>query len=341
MMYAPVIHDWGYSEVITNGGNFISTVNVSQNIFNKKTFESQYSKIGLQNQAISNSIRISERDLAKTITDQYLNACEVSIQIGFAQSLLKSSKDEEVLLKQMVENGVYRQTDYLTFLVDLQSLELSIIDLQTRYRTLFSALCLLCGVSDTGNVELSLPELHVTVPQTRESPFFYQFRIDSLRLQNEKIMIDRSYKPVINWMSDAGIVNNDPALIYKNLGLSIGMSMTLPVYDGNQRKLNYRKLQISEDTRKGYETFFRKQYDRQLLLLNDELKRTREIVPRLKQQYALAESIVRQDRQLLNMGGISVTDFVIAVKNLVIIKQNLNENEIKILRIINEINYWE
>jgi hypothetical protein len=66
-----------------------------------------------------------------------------------------------------------------------------------------------------------------------------------------------------------------------------------------------------------------------------------DIIPRLKQQYTLAESIARQDKELLNTGGISLTDFVIAVKNLVSIKQNLNQNEIKVLRIINEINYWE
>ena len=341
LMYAPIIHDWGYSEAITNGGNLISTVNVSQNIFNKKNFEAQYSKLGLQNQSVTNSIKISEKDLKKDITDQYLNACETSIEINFSRSLLKSANDEEALLKQMMEKGIYRQTDYLSFLVELQSLEMDLINLQTQYRTIFSNLCLFCGIRDTGSVEVSLPELHFTVPQPHESPFFYRFRIDSLKLLNEKTIIDRSYKPAINWMSDAGLVNNDPTLIYKNFGLSIGMSLTLPIYDGNQRQLNYRKIKMSEETRKGYEDFFRQQYDRQLLQLNDELKRTYEIVPKLKQQYTLAESIVRQDKELLNMGGISVIDFVIAVKNLITIKQNLNQNEIKVLRIINEINYWE
>jgi outer membrane protein TolC len=341
MMYAPVINDYGYSEAITNGGNLISTVSVSQNIFNKKTFEAQYSKLGLQNQSVNNSIIRSEKDLKKAITDQYLDAYESSVVIGFGQSLLNSSKNEEALLRQMVEKGIYHQTDYLAFLVELQTLELELINLQTQYRKTLSNLCLLAGVSDTGTVELSLPDLHPAVPKNQLSPFFHRFRIDSLQLLNEKTIIDRSYKPVISWMTDAGLVNNDPTLIYKNLGLSIGISMTFPIYDGNQRQLSYRKLQISEETRKGYEDYFRQQYDGHLLQLNDELKRTKEIVPRLKQQYALAESIVRQDKELLNIGGFSVTDFVIAVKNLVTIKQNLNQYEIKVLRLINEINYWE
>ena len=173
------------------------------------------------------------------------------------------------------------------------------------------------------------------------SPFFNRFRIDSLQILNEKTLIDRSYKPAVSWMSDAGLVNNDPSVIYKNLGFSLGMSLTLPIYDGNQRKLNYVKLQMSEETRKGYEDFFRKQYDSQLQQLNNELQRTQAMIPKLVQQLSVAESIVRLDRDLLNNGGISVTDFVIAVKNLMNFRSNLNKYQVKELRIMNEINYWE
>jgi outer membrane protein TolC len=341
LMYAPIIHGYGYSEAITNGGNLISTVNVSQNIFNKKSIEAEYSKVNLQGQSQTNSIKLSEKDLKKAITSQYLDAYESLAVINFGQSLLKSSKDEEELLRLMVEKGVYRQTDYLSFLVELQNLELGLINLQTEYRKIYSDLCLLAGIRDTAVAELSMPGLQPAIPKSPASPFFHHFVIDSLQLMNQKTIIDRSYKPVISWMSDAGLVNNDPAVIYKNFGLSLGISMTFPVYDGNQRQLNYRKLRISEDTRKGYEEFFRQQFNRQLAQLHDELNRTNEVIPKLKKQYSLAESLVRQDKELLNMGEVSVSDLVIAMKNLISIRQNLNQNEIKVLRIINEINYWE
>ncbi len=341
MMYAPIIHDYGYSEAITNGGNLISVIQASQNIFNNKTIEAQYRKIGLQNQSLSNSSRITEKDLKKAITEQYLTVYSVSNEMTSLKTIVKSSRDEESILKQMMEKGIYRQTDYLSFLIELQSQELDLNDLELKYNKELSGLKLLCGIKDTNSYQLSMPEITHPLGKSDHSPFFLHFMIDSLNIQNEKIIIDRNYKPSVNWLTDAGLVNNDPMVIYKNFGISIGMSLTLPVYDGNQRKLNYQKLKMSEETRKGYEDFFRQQYDRQLLQLNDELKRTFEIVPKLKQQYTLAESIVRQDKELLNMGGISVIDFVIAVKNLITIKQNLNQNEIKVLRIINEISYWE
>ena len=143
------------------------------------------------------------------------------------------------------------------------------------------------------------------------------------------------------WTTDAGLINNDPSIIYKNLGFSLGISMTLPVYDGNQRKLNYAKLKLSEETRKGYSDFFKQQYTQQFHQLNNELRQTQDIIPKLEEQLKIAESIIKFDSDLLNNGGITITDYVIAIKNLLTFKQNLNHYRVKALKIINEINYWE
>ena len=137
------------------------------------------------------------------------------------------------------------------------------------------------------------------------------------------------------------MVNNDPSVIYKNFGMSFGLSFSLPVFDGNQRKLNIEKLSNSELTRKNYREFFRIQYDQQLRQLNESLKRTSEIIPRLEKHRDLARSIVQQNKQLLNNGGISITEYIIAVKNYITIQSDLNQYKIRVLQIINEMNYWK
>jgi outer membrane protein TolC len=341
MMYAPIIHDYGYSEAITNGANLISVLSASQSIFNNKSIESQYRKIGLQNQSLSNSSRITEKDLKKAITEQYLTAYSFSSEMTSLKTIVKSSHDEEAILKQMMEKGIYRQTDYLSFLVELQSQELDLNDLELKYKKELSGLKLLCGMEDTNSWQLSMPEITHHLGKTDHSPFFSRFMIDSLSIQNEKTIIDRNYKPSVSWLTDAGLVNNEPVVIYKNFGISIGMSLTLPVYDGNQRKMNYQKLKMSEETRKGYADFFRQQYDQQLQQLNEQLLRIMDIVPKLKHQLEMAEVIVRQDKDLLNQGGITIIDYVLALKNLMIFRKNLNQYQVDALRIINEINYWE
>jgi len=341
LSYPPMINDFGYSEAITNGGNFISVINVAQPLFNKKTVEARYTKLGLQNQALFNSTRLTERELEKTITTQYLNSCSVYSDLSFVKVLLEKTKEEEALLKLMVQRGIYKQTEYLSFLVEMQSLELHLNDLQTQYLRELSTLNLLCGINDTTVYDLELPEINPAFNSGKNvSPFFLRFTIDSLQIKNEQLLIDRNYVPKIEWYTDAGLVNNDPSVIYKNFGISLGLSFSVPVFDGNQRKLNYEKLKTTEQTRSRYRDFFKIQYNQQLVQLSSELKRTRDIIPRITQQLQVVQTIIMQDRELLDNGGISITDYVIALKNYQTIQANINQCRIRILQIQNEINYW-
>jgi len=341
LFYAPVINGIGYSEVLTDISKISSVVYVSQRIFNQKTIEAQYSKLGIQNQALRISSRITENDLRKVITLQYLSACSVSNEITYYRELLSSSKDEELILRQLVEKGLYKQVDYLSFMVEYKAQELLINDLQIQYQKEVSALHILCGLPDTTFELLALPEIKLNSPvSAANSPFFTRFVVDSLRIQNEILLVDRNYKPSISWFSDAGLLNNLPSEISKNFGFSMGLSLYMPIYDGQQRKLNYEKLKIAENTRKNYAGYFQQQFSQQLQPLYTELIKTQEIIPQVNQQLDFAESVIKQEKYLINSGNISITDYVTALKNYISVKSNLNQYQVKILQIITEINYW-
>lgn len=341
LYYAPVIYGVGYAEPITNVSSITSVVGVSQRIFNQKTLEVQYSKLGIQNQSLRISSKITENDLKKAITLQYLQACSVSNDISFSNELLASSKDEEIILKKLVDKGLYKQVDYYTFIVEIKSQELALNYLHIQYRKEVSALKALCGLTDTTLSQVVLPELEVNTNVNPSGfPFFKKFIADSLKIQNEKLIVDRNYKPSVNWFSDAGLLNNIPHYMYRNFGFSMGAGLTVPIYDGRQRKLNYEKLNIAENTRAGYVEYFRRQLNQQLQQLSDELKKTQEIVPAISQQLEYAKLVTEQDKSLLNTGIISITDYVTALRNYILIRQSLNQYRIRILQIIAEINYW-
>lgn len=340
LMYAPVINGYGYSDVITNGQNLSSTFSASQTIFNKKTIDAQYSGFGIQNQALLNVSKITENDLKKVITNQYLSAYSVYIDLQSTIDLLKTTREEEETLKQLVNKGLYKQTDYIVFLIELQSLNIQIGGLEIQYSRELSTIKTLCGIRDTTTYSLSLPVLTGNPStQSPNSPLFLRYKIDSLKILNQKILIDRHYKPEIKWFTDAGLVNNEPKYIYQNFGISLGLSLALPVFDGNQRKLNYQKLKSTEATRKNYQDSFRRQYDQQLQQLNDELLKTRQLIPQLIKQLDLFNELIHQDQILVNQGAISITDFITTLKNYITSRKDLNQNQVKKLQIINEINY--
>lgn len=338
--YAPVVNNFGYSEILTNIANLTTVMNVSQQLFNKKTVEANLLKTGVQRQSLVNSVRLTEIGLKKAITGAYLDAWSTYSDISVNLELLSFAKEQEKILKSLTASGIYKQTDYLSFMIDLQGQELQVRELNLQFRKQISELYILCGIRDTGAFSPVKPELGNPPPVKKESsPLFMRFYLDSLRITNEKILIDRNYKPAVSWFTDAGLINNDPKVIYQNFGLSLGLNFTLPVYDGNQRKLNHQKLKSEEDIRAGYAEAFKREYNQQLQQLSDELDQTLALLPAVSSQARNAELLVSQEKELVIKGSGSITDYLIAVKNYLSVRKSLNQYEVRILQIRNEIDF--
>ncbi|MFZ4563590.1 MAG: TolC family protein [Bacteroidales bacterium] len=342
MMYAPVINDWGYSDVITNGQNLIGTINVNQDIFNKKNREAHSEKYGLESGKLKNAKNISLNELKKAITAQYLAAYAAREELTFQEEILSSLKNEAAILKAWTEKGIYRQTDYLSMQVEMLNLGRNIRDLDLQYRREWWNLNLICGIGDTVLCDLALPVIHDNLGKTEEnSIFFRSFVIDSLVIKNEKLLIDRRYKPVVSWFADGGLINNEPQYLYQNLGISAGLSMTLPIFDGNQRKFNYQKIRMQEETRKNYQDNFRFRYHSQLRQLQSELETTRRYMQENEKQISLSHELVAADKILLNTGAALITDYILAIKNLIEAKHAGLVYQIRTQYILNEINFWK
>jgi outer membrane protein TolC len=340
--YAPVINNFGYSTVLTNLANLTSVISVSQPILHKKTVEANLFKNSIQKQSLTNTVLLTENGLKKAITAAYLDAYSTWSEISVNLELISFAKEQEKILRSLTENGIYKQTDYLSFAIDHQGLELQVKELILQFRKQISDLYILCGIRDTATFLPAKPDLgNQPTPGRAASPMFMRFLIDSLRINNENVLIDRNYKPTINWFSDAGLINNDPTVIYQNFGLSLGLSLSLPIYDGNQRKLYRQKVKSEEDIRSGYAKAFKREYDQQLQQWLDEMEQIRALLPAVRSQAHNSELLVSQEKELVNKGSGSITDYLIAVKNYISVRKNLNQYELRILQIQNEINYWK
>src|SRR5690348_7570638 len=253
LMVAPTINGYGYDQAITNGGNYAATVGASQPIFNRKILEPQYRGILLQNQTIGNTAQISELDVKKNITAQYITAYADYQQMTANGEVYELLHAQQELLKQLVQRAVYKQTDYLNFQVALQSQEITLSQLQIQYRSDIASLNYICGINDTGMVILASPDMmDLPVVDRPHSVFFRQFTLDSLKIANNKALVDTKYRPSVNWFADAGLQSSQLNTAYKNFGASFGVNLSVPIYDGKQRQLEYRRLKIEEDTRNNY-----------------------------------------------------------------------------------------
>jgi len=340
LLYSPYNDHFGYDEVITDGGNYQAVAYVSQDLFVSKKTGNKYQALNYEKQGLNLSVKLSSAELMKTITDLYLESYSVYSELLFNVSFLDLMKNENQVVSRFVENGIYSQADYLSLLVETGGQEVIITQLRNQYRKNIMSLNELCGIVDTSQIMLQMP---VIEPQgtARISDYLIlrQYSLDSLRIINEKEALSLRYKPSVNWFADAGILTSNPFNFYRHAGASAGVSLTVPIYDGHQKKVEEDKLSLKEDSRTRYFNSTKKEYDQIYLRLNSELEGIKQIKAGLEKQLALSDQLVKSLRVQLENGIIKMQDYIVAIKNYRNINRYIILSDIDILRVKNEINY--
>ena len=340
-MYAPVIKGWGYDEIITNLAQVSAMVQASRVILSKANLAAQYEQIALQNQALRDTLLLSEKDLIKTITEQYITAYGDQLTIDYSKELYDLMKKEEEALKKLAQSSVIKQTEFLSFDITLQQQELTYLQAQIQYNTDFLTLNYLAGIVDTAIDRLEEPQLQDSLPHDLYgSVFYHRFITDSLRIVNQRKLIYFSYRPSISAVTDAGFNSSLQNTPYKNIGFSAGINLKVPIYDGHQRRLKYQKLDIEERTRLTNKYFFLNQYHQQVGQLYIQLRGTDELFNKIKQQVSYSKTLVEAYEKLLETGDIRVIDFVTSITNYMNAQNSYRQNFISRLKIMNQINYW-
>jgi outer membrane protein TolC len=340
LQYSPFGKNSGYDEVITDGGNYTAVMGIRQNFLNSKEINNKYESAAIQRQSVINSSKIYTTELRKLITDQYLTAYLGLTDLNFNRDFLSLLKKENDIVEKLVSNGAGKQTDYLALLIETQSQQILLKQLESDYRKDISLLNEICGISDSVMYDLAGPVLERNgSDDINRSPSFLQFKIDSLKLGNEKNSIDIRYKPKVSWFADAGMMTSNPWTFYRHFGFSAGLSLNVPVYDGRQRELEKNKILFQENSRKAYENNFRVKYYLQIRQLEDELSSLNSISTDLEKQIKTTDLLAGTLKSQLEAGIALMTDYINAVKNLRSARRELNLVNLKKLQIINEINY--
>jgi len=147
--YAPVIAHYGYDEIITNQRNFNEQLSATKTFVSKKNLRIQFNGIQLLNDSLSMANKLTAQDVKRAATAAYIAAYGSWRQYAFNNEMYRLLSTEEGILKKLTQSGVYRQTDYLTFLVVLQQQHLSITQAKQQYQNDYAMLNYLCGLVDT------------------------------------------------------------------------------------------------------------------------------------------------------------------------------------------------
>jgi len=339
--YAPVIKGFGYNAAITNGANISAVVQANRNFLTANNVAAQLSAIRLQSQSLSDTIRISQQDLRRAVTEQYITAYGDLVAMDFNLEIYDLLKKEDEVLKKLTQSSVYRQADYLAFYTTLQQQQFTHLQAQIQYNTDYLTLNYLAGVVDTTVERIQSPALNDSMQfDFYHSVFYRRFTTDSMLLANEKALINYEYKPRIGAYTDAGFISTLTSNAYRNFGFSFGLSLTVPIYDAHQRKYRLGQVDLRERTRLNNKFFFINQYKQQIAQLNQQLHASDLLVKTINEQIKYVKTLISANAKLLQTGDIRISDYVLAITNYINARNILNQNYINRLRIVNQINYW-
>jgi outer membrane protein TolC len=339
--YAPIVRDYGYDEAVTNRGQISALLSFSQGIVFSGNRESQYRALRVQAEATDNERRVATLTLEKNIIAQYLTAFGLSRQCKLLDELIGLMQAEERILRQLTESGVYKQTDYLAFEIGRRQQELQRRQVAAQFQDNLATLNGLCGIVDTSAVELVEPSIAIALPpDLTDSPLLRQFALDSLRLSIQSNQIDAAYHPKINLLADLGYLSSILSMSGYAFGGSVGLSVSLPLYDGGQRGMQHEQVMLSEQTRRAYRDFFVAQSRQQRAQWLQQLRAADDLSRQARDQEAAANVLVDAYRKLLPTGDLRIADYLLALASSLTARMSTAQYDTNRLLIINQLNYW-
>ena len=339
--YAPVINGYGYDVTITNGQQLLALVTLNKQVYNKRNLSLQFKNLQLQRDSLQVTSSITTKDIKKSVITQYITAYGDQLQIDFNNEVITLLGNEESILKKLTEKNVYRQADYLSFLVTLQQQELTRNQLSVQYKNDYATLNYLAGITDTTTTALAEPDITVVKDLIYDStPFFLKYKIDSLQLVNQRSIVDVGYRPKVSLFADAGYESSFMIAPYKNFGTNVGINLTIPIYDGHQKQLQYTKLNILERTRQRQKDYFTQQLTQQVRQLQQQLNAIEGLTDAINKQIEYLQTLIQVNGRLLETGDLKITDYVLALNNYITSRNLLVQNMIARYQVINQLNYW-
>ena len=338
--YAPVIHGYGYDEILTNGQLLSTLVGVNYSLPGKNRLNNQFSSLQLQKQTLELNTKLGVRDLEQAVTAQYITVFAEQQNLSSIRAILGIMKKEEKILKSFTEQSIYAETDYLAFLSTQKQQELSVSQQYLQTQSDLFLLKYLCGITDTAYYELNKPDLVITEPRKGEQTAqYFQYHLDSLQISNSIEQFQLTYKPKLNLFGDAGYMTSFAYQPYKNFGTSVGVNLTVPIYDGNQRKMQLEKFRLSEETRSTYAVYFTRQFSIKQQQLLKQIRETDRIIEEAGKQIEIAETVLKANNLLLEAGNLKVSDYILSVTGLISAKESVKQLEAGKMQLINQFIY--
>ena len=319
---------YGYDVGITNGGLYSAQVNVTKNLFNQAIVDNLLFQNKIKNEALSLSAEEISHNLTKNITDAYVMAYQLQLQADFTKTILKDLEKRLEVLELLVKRGILQESDYLLLQLDIESKELELQQIQNNLQVAINQLFSLSGMTAQTIGRLNEPiipseDIMFPIRQTgKKLEHFYERRFfnDSLQIAADQRVFENAYKPQLSAYGNTGLNAVEISNLGHRIGLSAGLRLTIPIYDGRQRQFNAAQSRLKEESLEFYKENSKIQLENNLESIKTQMTALEKNKALLQKQLQKQKNVLEIYKGKLLQGQVSIVDYLNVIQNY---KQNV------------------
>ena len=329
----------GYDVGLSNGGLYSAQVNLERNIFNGRLMNTLDQQIRIQDQNAGYYYNLEKHALEKEVTDQYLSTYQNLLIIRLSDEVVSNLSGQLKLTGELIGKGFAKPQDFLLLRIEHKNQVIAQRNAQQDYRSSLYRLYALCSIRDTTVINLDPVKLKMKVVPS-ESMFLRKFDLDSMVMVNEQELFEVKYMPQVHLFFNTGLNAVELANIQRKFGMSAGLSLSVPLYDGRQKSLTRQKNQVTRSTIRAYRQFAGQNIAMQRNELITRLNVLQQNIKDLTQQITDYENLLKFSEKQLQQGNTSMIEHLILLRNFTEIRKNKIEAEINYQLQVNNYNYW-
>ncbi len=329
----------GYDQANTDGGQFQAFVSIKQSLFTNGNLKKYADKTNILKNKNENSTQLTKHEIEQLVGYQYVVCAKSKIQVANSDSVIQLLSEQLNLMKKLVENGIYKQTDLMLLEIEYQNIVIENKTLTNDYKNNIYDLKLLCGINNNTIEDIQIPDLKMNITVQSESPFLASYKLDSMAVIADQSISELKYKPQLNLFANAGL-NAVYIPTFNRLGFSAGLNFSWNLFDGGQRKLEAERSKVNLNNLQIEKDYFLSQKEINLNKIKSQMNSLENNISLINNQLEQYNKLYNAYQLELSHGQISIMDFKNLLKDISAKKQEMVLLKMEKQLLINSFNYW-
>ena len=329
---------YGYDLGVSNG-NLQYGVTWTQPLLGNSLYKAAESQINVQQDILYNNIRLNQHDIERNVIDQYILCMLDRNQIDFADSISGLLSTQADFITRLARAGQAKQSNIQIIGIEQKSNDEMKVSYLQSYHNHLMEMNAFCCIRDTDTVDLEKISINKNI-EAIESQFLKKYDLDSANVIASKRIFDTKYKPQLNLFTNLGMQTAHYSSMYKNFGMSAGLTFSMVLSDGRQKKIKQREAEAALLSITIYKDNLMKQNE----IRRDQCSHT---IIDFDTRIQLLDTQLNEYNKLLDIsqkeiraGQMSVFDYITTLKNIISTKQQKMVVEANRQLAINAYNYY-